>query len=700
MEQKDKKTGKWRDKILELPDEDIIKLVLDDFSVSEDWRKEPNIRNRRYRKSYFQKESIPGVSKQKDPGAETDGRSHIWVPLICAFVDTVVAEIGNSIFSTEPFVKIEPTEEDDEDASKEFENLFHFRARRSQMDLRRHFEDDGLFQACLYDFAIGRMGWRVESGYVPSEVSKVKEIVRAIFRYRTKHEKVEMVEVMDAVDRPEIEFLDTLLCYPDKFAYNFNGPGASRFFLYINHNNLSSMRRREKTKENPFGFYGNLNKLEETHYIQKTAEQETQGKDDQQKGSADDLVEELIYHTPFAQIVIGNRKVVTHKQKMYGYPFTKMTYVQPNHQWSGVGLAEGMEHAQLDVNQLYRLRRDNINYIVNAIGVVNRAIFAEQGQLDFRSKPGKMWQINMGDPSKAIWYHHPPDTTQTITQDIAFQLSMVERHTGVGENRMGVHRAGGRRTAFEADLVAKGGDTRLGKIARTIEQNNLTDIVMMDYNLEQLYLTDEVRYRILGKHGVDWRTITRKSICHKGSFDIKPVGTTQEASRTLRLNQFLQSFQMVIKSEALMQLHDLQELSEQLWARMGEKDPKRFLKTDDKLNYKIPPDIENILLIEGHELGIGNYDNDKEHLGVMEAFEAGGNLANVPPENVDKFNRHRELHQQRMQSMEQGQGQKTLPQAESNVLAQPFDKALGGGMRTPAGEEELANIPGVGGGEF
>jgi len=674
---------KDRDDLLKMNDEDKISLVMSDYANAEKARIEPNERNRRYRKAYFQKEYVPGVSEDVDPKAKTDGRSHMWIGIGRAIVDTAMSAISEAIFSVDPFVKIEPTEVGDEKAATAFENLFAYRSR--QMKLKHLLKNNMLFQACLYDYAIARVGWLIKTGYVPHTtlVQKLIKLTKIGLRYPRTVAQTEMIPKYDAVDRPDVEFLDTLLTYPDSHAIDFED---SRYFMYLKKTNRSAMKKRERTKENEGGYYENVDKIEPGSYPGLKAEQKTEGKDDVDPDAEADMVQILPYYTPDAMVEIANGKWVVHKQKMTGFPFTKMTYTQPNHQWSGIGLMEGIEKLQLDINQLIRLRRDNINFIVNAMGVVNEILFAHKKQT-FENRPGKMLGIRFGDATKAIYYNRPPDVTQTITQEVNFQVSMTERISGIGDTMQGVWRQGGRRTATEVAEVAEGGAGRVGEIAREIEEKNIVDIVYLVYNQEQLNLTEEVRYRILGKQGYEYRKVRKEDIFHKGAFDVKPVGSKFEANRTVRINQFLQAVGIIAQNPIFMQNTDTDELQKAIWSRLGEKDPERFILNADKTDYLIPPEMENVILASGSELQPGSRDKHEEHILSHREYTERSEFMSLSPEIQDNFEKHIHAHEEQMQAMQQAGQQKRpgMPTEGGNILGQPFDQAMAGGLQSPAG---------------
>lgn len=670
-----------RDNLLKMPDDEIIGMVMSgDIATSKKWRDGVNKRNKRYRRHYFQKESVPETEKKK----KIKGRSKIWIGVVRAIVDTARVGIAEAIFSVEPNVKIEPTEIDDEVAAEIFESLFRFRASRHQMNLRQILEDDWIFQMCLYDCAVARMGWRVEGRYVPTTIETEEKKVLGIFKRSEKKKETVMPWKRDAVDRPEIEVLDTLLIYPDEHSFDFGGSNPSRFFAYLQDTNISAMKKREKPKDNSGGIYENVKDIEPNSYPGIENVQKTEGKDEWEKTSEADLVQLANYYTPDAMVSIANGKWVVRKQKMSGYPFSKGVYCQPNHQWSGIPLVEGIESLQLDINHLYRMRRDNINFIVNALGIVNKAMFSGIKDQNFERTPGKMLSISFGDPSKAIHYDRPPDTTQALFQDIGFEMRMVERISGVGENRQGAWREGGRRTATEAGLVAEGGDLRLGNIARRIEENNIVDVVNLVYNLEQQHLTEETKYRILGKAGVEFRKITREHFLFKGSFDIIPVGSRYESNRLAKTNQYLQGVQIVGGNQIFMQITNAEEVLKNMWSELGIKDPERFLLNRSKTDYQIPPNMENILLANGHAIQPGNRDNHGEHIPIHQAHMESGK---VPLGNEVFFEDHIDLHEQAEEQMKQAGKQMPsgLPTTQANMLGQPFQTA--GGMRTPSGSE-------------
>lgn len=688
-----------REKILEMPDDEIIGLVGADYTIAETARIESTARNRRYRKIYFQKEDVPATTKKEQPQSETSVRAKNYLPIGRAYVDTARSMISGSMFSQEPYVHITPQESEDEKHSAAYQDLFQFQASRGQMNLKAKFEDEFLFQACLYDFVVGRSGWLVKRGYVPYVTQKMEFVKLLHLRWPRKVMKVQMIPKMDAVDRPDFEVLNTLVCYPDPRSTDFDN---ARYFIYLQDTNIMEMKKLEKTKDNPFGIYHNVKKVEPNSYPGLKASQETQGKDNYVKQAEADLVQLKNYYTPDAMVVIANDKWVVRKRPIPGYPFTKGAYCQPDHQWSGIGLLEGMEMLQIDINQLIRLRRDNINAIVNSITIINKALFATEMRKDWRMWPGRTFVITQGDPNKAIAFPRPPDTTQNILQDINFNLHMTEKVTRISENSMAAFRQG-RRTATEAGMVAQGTETMIGDVSGRFEERNIVDIVNMTYNLNLQHLTDARKYRILGRKGYEFKKTGRMDILHQGSFDVRPIGTKFFGNKQLKDNQFLQTAQIVSGNPAFLQMSEMSVILREMWTRSGVKDPDQFIKDMSDTDYSIPPEIENeMILATGHSLKPGNHDVHTDHIPIhTEYMESNGDY---DPQNRVFFEEHIALHQQaeeQLQAVSQGGGV-NLPQSPENVMGAPFQQF--GGMRTPGGGEGGApspeQIPAGGGGEF
>ncbi len=673
MPKKDE-VSRSRDRILELPDDEVRDLILADYKISQDRRDAVNERNKRYRKMYFQKEDVPTISKLKSPQAKSDGRSHVYLPYARAMFDSALSLVCRILFPQDKFVAIEPTEVDDEKHAEAYEDLFYYRSGRSQMNLKQLFREQFLPQLLMYDCVVGGMGWRLERGYVPKRRSTLKFINLPYWRFPFSRPVYTMEQKNDAIDRPEFYVLDTLRIYPDPAAIDFDD---SRFFIYLKDTNLSALRRREKTKDNPNGIWEKLSQIEPNSYPGKEAQTESkQINRDMQEGTAEsDEVELMPYHTPDALVVLANRKWVIRRKRMAGYPFTKGTYIQPPNQWEGIGLMEGIEHLQLHINHLFRASMDNNNAINAAITVVTKELLHQVENKNIKLWHGKVL-TTAGDPSKAMWRDRPPDITTGIQPRINFLIYMGERLTNISENAQGVARIGGRRTATEASMIAAGLETGIGEIASSIEEKNIADIVYLDYNQEILNLTDPAKFRILGRKGVEFRTADREGILFKGSFDVRPLGSKFFANKVMATSQLLQGVQTTAQVPQLAQITDFKVLHKRMWTALGDKNPEVLLLDNSKTDYRVPPEMENLLLAAGHMLEIGNYDNDQEHIAIhTQAMDTG----DYPPENRIPFEAHIEKHNQRIVQMQQSgsmvqqggqeQGLQQLPEMEGGPRA-------------------------------
>lgn len=676
--------SKSRDRILELPEDEQRDVILEDLKSSEVRRNKVNPANRRFRKMYFQKDEVPVLSEKEAGHGKSDGRSHVYLPYARSMADSALSLLSRIIFPQDKFVAIEPTEVDDIEHSAAFEDLFYYRSGRAQMNLKQLFREQFLFQLLIYDCVVGRVGWLLQPGYVPQKNIFKRIIDLGFWRWAFPRTEYTMQRKNDAVDRSEFEVLDTLRIRPDPEAIDFND---SRFFMYLKDTGLSALRRREKTKDNKFGIWKNIGGkkgVTPNSYPGKDAESTSMeiNKNEPEDQPESDRVELIPYHTPEAMVVLANRKWVIRERRMPGYPFTKGSYIQPSGQWEGVGLMEGLEHLQLHINQLFRASMDNENAITGALTVVSREILAQVENRDIKTWHGKCL-VTSGDPSKGVWRDRPPDLTQSLQPKINFLIYLGERLTNISENAQGVAPKGGRRTATEAGLIAAGLETGVGEIASAIEDKNMADIVYLVYNQEILNLTKAAKFRILGRKGAAFRTIERDGILHMGSFDVRPLGSRYFANKVMQVNQYMQGIEIVGRVPQFGQLAHWQELYDRMWTHLGEKNPER-LRIDGSANdYRVPPEMENMLLAGGHVLELGNQDNDQEHIPVhTEAMDA----TDYPPENREAFEEHIEKHNQRIMAMEQsgsvtqmapggpemgGEGE-GLPTEESNVIADPF----------------------------
>lgn len=688
--------SKSRDRILELPEDEQRDVILEDLKSSEIRRDKVNLANKRFRKMYFQKDEVPVLSEKESGHGKSDGRSHVYLPYARSMADSALSLLSRIIFPQDKFVAIEPTEVDDIEHSAAFEDLFYYRSGRAQMNLKQLFREQFLFQLLIYDCVVGRSGWLLQPGYVPKKTIYERVIELAFWRWAFPRARYTMERKNDAIDRPEFEVLDTLRIRPDPTAIDFDD---SRFFMYLKDTNLSALRKREKTKKNPFGIWKNLGGkkgVTPNSYPGKDAESTSMeiSKNEPEDQPESDRVELIPYHTPDAMVVLANRKWVIRERRMPGYPFTKGSYIQPSGQWEGVGLMEGLEHLQLHINQLFRLSMDNDNAIIGALTVVNRELLSQVENRNIKLWHGKCL-VTSGDPSKAIWRDRPPDLTQGLQPRINFLIYVGERLTNISENAQGVARIGGRRTATEAGLIAAGLETGIGEIASSIEDKSMADIVYLTYNQEILNLTRAAKFRILGRKGAAFRTIERDGILHRGSFDVRPLGSKFFANKVMQVNQFMQGIELTGKVPHFQQIANWEELYKRMWIHLGEKNPERLTLDNSANDYRVPPEMENLLLAAGHVLELGNQDNDQEHIPVhTQEMDTG----NYPLENRPAYEEHIEKHNQRILAMEQSGsvtqmapspemgmegegGGGELPTEEANVIGDPFQNF--GGMRTP-----------------
>lgn len=386
-----------------------------------------------------------------------------------------------------------------------------------------------------------------------------------------------------------------------------------------------------------------------------------------------------------SRVTVVNRKWVIRKKRSVGIPFVKLVTYPTHGQFGGVPMIADLQHIQIDVNTMLRLRRDAQNNAVNKTLIVDDTAFRNPEEADkIRLNPLEAIHVTPALGRTVLdsvnWIKPPEAGTETITEQNN-ELQFAERMTKVSDTAQGLIANTGRRTATEHELAAGGTARATGFNARTLERqivSGVAQLMLIQYNLR---LTKEEKYRVIGAGAGEWKTVHPEDFYFGILPEIVPLGLSGEQSRSLELDLFMRGVKMMAEIPPFSESTDWPNLQRELWSKLRVSDVDRLIKGNGQQGVDIPQEMENILIRSGHYIAPKPNQDHDAHMQQLAEYAQTPDFAALPPDHKSLLVRHNAEHQMLLQAKEQPQ------------VAQGPGASAGGGGGTP-GPERTPNSTG------
>jgi hypothetical protein len=347
-------------------------------------------------------------------------------------------------------------------------------------------------------------------------------------------------------------------------------------------------------------------------------------------------------------------------------PFDPMPYVRfpstplPGRFWSRP-VATDLRKLQEDLNRLETQILENAKRIGNPALMTSR-----QAAVEYTGKPGERINYDSTVQDAVPTYLEPPRIPAYMENELERKLTAMEEVSGLHE----VSRATvppGVTAASAINLLQEADDTRLGPEIQMIERS-LEEAGTKILKLRAKFNTDERTIRLAGEDG-DWDIFA-----FKGAL----LGETPEIS--------VQAGSGMPRSKAAKQaqMTELLGLAMQYGLPLGQRNLRKFFKDYDvggldRLFESTSNDEgqtvrEHREMIEGNQIGLNDYDDDKFHIDSHTDFQKTSRYAGLPTETKQLFEAHVNLHRQRLVQQTnlqlQQQGQEAQQSGQADQMAQ------------------------------
>lgn len=602
--------------VRDLSDPKLVERVENDYKNAQEGKSNSNTRCLRY-KQLYEALDLDELAVDESSGLieeDEDSQADINMPVGSAIVDSAVAKLFNSFFSTEEYMRIEPTEFEDGFVAHKI--TAHMKKRHKEMKFRRTVFRI-LQQAGCYDFCVSGMTWMLKPGFENRRKKEVTYKTYGALKFPFQKVTVEPVWIPDAVDRPHFFDLDFFRCWPDPNSKL--GFEDSEFFIDDRDEQIENLVAQAKTKEHPWQKYKNIGNvlkiLKETQDAHgNTASQNLDTNstvpEDSQSMFSGRRVKVIRYWTPHHVVEICLGQVIW-RMDLSGYPLQLWSITDKPRGFGGMGLLQRIERNLIDINASLNARRNFQNLISDPFMVIDQSLIGQ-----FKGEPrvssGKVLVSSGGIAKDKIHIHVPGvNINQDAMGDVAMQISMIERATGVSENDQAAY-ASGRRSATETGRVAFGADMRTFVIARLMEEGAMEPAFMEQFKLEQLYMTRSDRFTYYGRHGNSMMVINPADYKWASQPGFTAMGAMSLANDAVENAQFLSMIQLAMQLPQVP--HNWINVMTEAWRRFAPKNYEEFITDPNVPQENIPPEIENRMIAQGQRARISPLNIVAEHL--------------------------------------------------------------------------------------
>lgn len=684
--------------IHERSDDDIIRIVGEDFSASEWARREKNDQNFMAYRAFHCRDLVSSGDVRRVGSleevigpllstAELDSVAvnSTYVPWLRGIIMTSVARLAAGIWpDLNDFFRIDPATPEDEGSAQASFALLSEVVRQSDY---RNEALLALLQAHYFDFSILYTGWKTDRSFVPRPVDhevmiKNFDTGEWIPTGKVDSERREFDWHEESVSGWDVGCINTMNFRVDPMAGHKGFGEFCGITCKIPKRQMWEMAAAGEWNPAAVAMIDPDETAEDAGADEGVDDMAARLKEDEkvQGFNFDSYVESRyvradMYWTPTSKVVVLNRRAVALKDKSFRIPFHKIVFYPNVGMFGGTSLAEKLLPVQLDINRCVRLIRTQQEREATLDSVVDPSWFGSLQEAEAqpwgtgatmilsRNQPGR-------DPAQVRRFiQYPSGTVRDVWNSITLQTSMGERSVGLSIQAQGELGPGSATATAVRDATA-GSDIRTKLIDMWMEDGLVLQPLADLIDLMSLNVTVERMVKMRGAEGMKWRGVSPKDLLFKQPPYIIPLGMSSMSSRGVSAQAF-RDVTMAFSQNPFFQQHLLPLQSMQEIYRMMDFDPKRVIADQgmaDQVN--VPPEWVPGLLAVGRNVPVNPWDDHNAVILAIRDFSETPDFEMVPDSSKIAILEHVRLRKAALTVMLGGN--KGLPSL-------PNDMAGGGG---------------------
>jgi hypothetical protein len=143
-----------------------------------------------------------------------------------------------------------------------------------------------------------------------------------------------------------------------------------------------------------------------------------------------------------------------------------------------------------------------------------------------------------------------------------------------------------------------------------LEDGPLLEIYLNQFQLEQMFLTEDQRFMYLGKYGDELVTLGPEAYAWRSMPTFVPMGSYEMIDEPIKMQQFINGMDRALTYP---QGHNLENIFAEYWSMIKPKDWQKFVKDPREKLYNIPPKTENVMIVYGTPPQVTSANDHQEH---------------------------------------------------------------------------------------
>lgn len=374
----------------------------------------------------------------------------------------------------------------------------------------------------------------------------------------------------------------------------------------------------------------------------------------------------------FRHVVIVNDSVVVRDKKnvfwgdRFGSPYVIATMNEVPFKPTGASMVDGAVPIQRVLDSNYHLAVDQMRLGIVGLNVVNKNEVVDPSVLLDGIRPGHYLEVNQ-KPDDVFKHYNLTSNIENIVPPMnGILLEAIQKNTGVAPMFQGLGAKRARTSAAEINAQVSGSEGVLYTSAEDLEIRWL--IPMLDKSLARLLqfcltASDEQFVGMLNES----ENMALEKILNKGRaftlsqfYDFQINGFANEGLRLQELEQISKAIEFGNGNGPASSIINMPYLLREWALRANFTDPAKIVLGNSEIEEILS---ENRLLMAGHQISVGQNDNDELHLRYHSKAQY------LPGGNTPEMQYHLQQHQMRMmerqkaqQAAQEGAGQGPHPQ--------------------------------------
>lgn len=655
-----------------LSDDEALLRARTDFEQAKASKRDDMERCRRYLHIYKALNS-PDEAIDESTGMvedDTELYSDTFLPVGASIADSAIAQYHNLFFSLNEYMEVIADEWEDFYYTKEV--TAHIMKRLKEMRFK-HTAYAAMQEAVCFDYGVTMTRWLLEDGYVmrPQRHQQTEMIGGvAVQRQRVFAEPTYMPNKVDRSDVVALSYFNT---YHDWSAPDCNLDN-SRFFIDVRDEMLEKLWMGSQLVSG-YGKYQN---------VEDVIKRELEG-DSLMDTIKDPLAKkeywkrrrtEVVRYWTRDHLVEFSGDTLLRRMNICDWPIQIWGLYPINGQFNPMGLLQRLERNQYDINASLNARRNLQNIISQPFGVMDKSLVGANE--DARVYPGWFGVSTTGSPKDKLWVYTPGQNTNLdALTDIDIQIGIMEKQAHITEPAQS-STSGSRTTATEVRQAAAGMATSIEGIALRIEESCHERIYLNLFYLEQANLRRPESFLYNGKEGDTFYVVGPHSYMWRGQPKFTTRGTISIIKDFVNTQQLMQGMDrlMTLQAQGAQISVNWQEMATELMRRLAPRHYEKFIKDPSIVEHNVPPEIENLLLSQGHRVEVSPKNDTPAHIQSHQEYMRTPDYQTWPARMRDNMEDHVARH---VQAGAQTQVRGAVPEG----IQDSSDLSRGAGLGVP-----------------